>query len=234
MAAVKVSEATGNESADAVLTGVPAGARVIVTVRERDGSTVTVLDDQNGSYAQDVSASTIGSRAAVFSFANSAAGTLNLTVAGGTVRDYNASVWTGLAAGAVDTTNTGSTVSATSHPHGSITPSASALIITAMGCGSHGGITQHAGFTALTVNPTGGAVDRQNFSFKISHTGAITPTPTSVNTVFSDAVVAAYLESAGLVITPDMWMPTYPSQHKPVYGVVASGFGPPNHSAGSQ
>jgi hypothetical protein len=231
MAATLITQAAGNESADAQLTGVPSGATIIVAARERDGNTLSVSDDQNGAHTEAVSVSTIGSRAGVWFFHNSAAGTLNLTVTGGSVRDYNASAWTGLQAIAADTTGTASTVSGTSHPHGSVTPSASALLMTAMGCGSHGGLTQHTGFTALTVNPTGSAVDRQNYSYKISHTGTINPTITSVNTIFSDTCVAAFLESGASFDPATLgWSPRYEVRRGVKAVMVPSGMTPPDQN----
>ena len=48
MAASLRTQATGYESADAQVTGVQGGDLVVVTLRERDGSSMSVSDDVNG------------------------------------------------------------------------------------------------------------------------------------------------------------------------------------------
>lgn len=195
MAALR-AQTTGYEGGNATLALV-AGDLVIVTARERDGSALTVSDSINGAYATAVTRAAVVARAGIWYFRNSGAGTANFTVTGGSVRDYNVSAWSGMQDIAVDTTNNAGSTS-TSHPHGSVTPSASALIITAMGTGSHGGCTADAGngFTALDISASATA-DRQHYSYKLAHTGAVNPTPTTVNSVGADRCVAAFLETGG-------------------------------------
>lgn len=193
MAALR-AQTTGYEGANATL-ALLAGDFVIVTARERDGSALTVSDSVNGAYLTAVTRAAIVARAGIWYFRSSAAGSANFTVSGGSVRDYNVSAWTGLQDLAVDTTNNAGGTS-TSHPHGSVTPSAAALIVTAMGTGTHGGVTPHTDFIALNISASATG-ERQYYSYKLAHTGAINPTHTTVNSVGADRCVAAFLESGG-------------------------------------
>ena len=193
------SQTTGNEAADASGVTLVAGDLIVVTLRERDGSTMAVSDSVNGAYTRALAAPITVGVAEIWYFRNSAGGTANFTVTGGSLRDYNVSVWIGMqtGAGTLDTTNSNTNSATTSHAHGSVTPSASALIVTALTCGTHGGFTPHSGFTALTAGPSGSGVDRQHYAYKLAHTGAVNPTHTSGNSITSDACCAAFLESGG-------------------------------------
>jgi hypothetical protein len=154
-------ETTGNELGDASIAA-SAGDLIVVTLRERDGSTMAVSDGTNGSYTRAVAAPVTVVVTEIWYFRNSAAATLAFTVTGGSVRDYNVSVWGGMQDVAVNTTNSVTNSATTSHTHGSVTPSASALIITSHAGATHGGMTPHSGFTALTAGASGagGTVDR--------------------------------------------------------------------------
>ena len=149
MAALR-AQAVGYEAADASVVAV-AGDLIVVALRERDGSTMSIADDVNGAYTLAVTRAITVARAGIWYFRNSGGGTLTFTVTGGSIRDYNVSVWSGMQDVAVDTTNNAGGT-ATSHAHGSLTPSAQAVVVSAMGSGSHGGVTPHSGFTALTIH----------------------------------------------------------------------------------
>lgn len=53
-------------------------------------------------------------------------------------------------------------------------------------------------------------------------------TTTTANNPWAEFSATISFAGGGETITIDKWQPIYPSQHKPVYGVVASGFTPPN------
>lgn len=195
-----ISQTTGNEEAEATGIAVQAGDLIVVTLRERDGSTMAVSDSLNGAYSVARNAPVTVVRIAIYYFRNSAAGTINMTVTGGTVRDYTVSVWRGMqtGAGVLDATNGVTNSATTSQTHGSVTPSASALVITAFGGGAHDGVTPHSGFTALNVGPSAaGGTDRRYYAYKLAHTGAVNPTHTSTSAITADAAVATFLEAAG-------------------------------------
>lgn len=186
----------------AQLAGVQAGDLLTMCLYERDGNSITTpTDDVNGgSWTQAVSRATTAARVAIFYFQNSAAGspTVSLTISGTSPRDINVAAWSGMATtGGTDATNNAGNSATTSHTHGSVTPSASALVLACLGLSNtHGGITQNSGFTALNVD-AGGSSQRQNYAYKLAHTGAINVTETTTSTVSSDAGVAVFLESAG-------------------------------------
>lgn len=201
MAALR-SQTTGDETGNASGVTLVAGDLVVVTLRERDGSTMAVSDSINGSYTLAVNAPLTVGRCGIYYFRNSGAGTATFTVTGGTVRDYVVSVWSGMqtGVGTFDTSGSVTSAAGTSHAHAgsNITPSASAVVITAWaGTGDHGGVTPHTGFFILNASATGGGVARQYYAYKLAHTGAINPTHTSVNSITTDGAVAAFLESGG-------------------------------------
>lgn len=193
-----VTQATGNETANATGVSLSAGDLVVVALRERDGNTMAVSDSVNGAYTRCVAAPITVVVIEIWYFRNSAAGTASFTVTGGSVRDYNVSVWSGMQD--VACSSNGTTNSATtSQTHGSVTPSGSALLVTAFGGATHGGVTPHSSggaFTALTAGPTAGAVDRQYYAYKLAHTGTINPTHTTGNSITTNAAVAVFLETA--------------------------------------
>jgi len=196
------SETTGNEAGDASGVALFAGDLIVVALRERDGSTMAVSDSVNGAYTRAVAAPVTTGVSEIWYFRNSAAGTASFTVTGGSVRDYNVSVWSGMqtGAGVADTTNSTTNSATTSHTHGSVTPSALALIVTAFCSGTTGGMTPHSGFTALANGASGLGADRQYYAYKLAHAGAVNPTHTSVNTITSDACVAVFLEQADTTV----------------------------------
>ena len=195
MPATLTSQTTGTEAGTINVT-VAAGERIIVTVRERDGTAVTCSSSLDGALTQVVTSAALAARVSIFYLQAPTTGTHTLTVSGGSVRDFNAQVWAGLQNAAVDTTNNTTNSSTTSHGHGAVTPSATALLITCMGSTDHGGMTPYAGFTALTIDGLA-TNNRQFYAYKTGHSGAITPTHTSTSSASSDAVVAAFLETAG-------------------------------------
>lgn len=194
------------------LTGVQTGDLLAVCIYERDGNSVTTpSDDVNGTWSLGATRSATAARSALYYFKNSAAGnpTVSLTISGTSPRDMTVMAFSGMATtGGTDASNSAGNSSTTSQTHGSITPSASALVIACLGIGSaHGGITQNSGFTALNID-AGASSQRQNYAYKVSHTGAINVTETTTNSVSSDAVVAAFLESAGSSCTNQGWIPS--------------------------
>lgn len=199
-AQVTDSAAGGGDNLTAQLTGVQAGDLLTVCFYERDGTAITsIADDVNGAWDLAVTRAATAARSGIYYFRNSGAGnpTLTVTLSGTSPRDMNFAAWSGMDTVAVDTTNNAGNSATTSHSHGAVTPSASALILTTMGIGgAHGGISLHSGFTALDID-AGGTSQRQVYAYKLAHTGAITVTHTSTSSVSSDAVVAAFLEAAG-------------------------------------
>jgi len=197
------TQATGQGTTGGVtaqLTGVLSGDLLTLCFYERDGNSITsVSDDLNGAWTQAVVRATTAARSGIYFFKNSAAGnpTVTLTISGTSPRDFNFAAWSGMVTtGGADTTNNAGNSSVTSHTHGSVTPSASALILTALGIGAdHGGNTLNAGFTALNIDASA-ATNKQIYGYKLAHTGAVNPTHTTVNSVSSDGVVATFLESA--------------------------------------
>jgi hypothetical protein len=191
------TQATGYEGNDATGVVIPAGALVVVAVRERDGSTIAVSSSIDGAFTRAVAAPLSVGLSEIWYKRNSAGGTASFTVTGGSVRDYNVSVWTGMQDVAVDTTNGATNSSTTSHTHGSVTPSAQALIVTALTGADNGGMTPHTGFTALNnAGVAAGTQGRQYYAYKLAHTGAVNPTHVSTNTITTDACCAAFLETA--------------------------------------
>ena len=196
-------QAAGNQGAGTQLNGVQAGDLLTVCVRERDGDALSVSDDVNGSWgAAIVSAPLTVGQSKIFAFRNSAAGNPTVSVTGGTVRDWNAAAWIGYqtGAGVFDVTGsvTNSATTSQTHDDSGITPSASALILTAW-TGTQNvsqSVTPHSGFTALTVAQVGGD-DRQYYAYKEAHTGSINPTHTTGTSITTDACCAAFLALAG-------------------------------------
>lgn len=194
---------TGTTTLSTTLTGVVAGDMLSACVYERDGNTISgVSDDVNGAWTQVFNRAAAVARIALFYKANSGAGNpvVTATIGGTAPRDINAAAWSGLPTSVTaDTSNSTSNASGTSHPHGSVTPSASALIITCLGVGSdHGGSpTYNAGFTGLNVDAGVGQPNRQLYAYKASHTGTINPTHTTVNSVTSEGGVGVFVESGG-------------------------------------
>ena len=196
MSASLRAQYTGTEAGTVTLTGVVAGDTILVTLRERDGSTMSVSDSLNGAYTEDVTRAVNAARTSIFRFSNSAGGNPVLTVSGGTVRDFNASIWSGVTNGAPDTTNATGSGSATSLTHGSVTPSATALLITSLGSTDHGGVTIDPTFTGLNIDGAATS-NRQAYSYRVGFSGSVNPTHTATASCAYDAVVAAYLETAG-------------------------------------
>lgn len=176
------------------------GDRIVVCIYERDGGPITAVNsDVSGALTQDRQRAATAAQSAIYSKENVAGGTHTITVDFTVNRtfDFTVAVFSGQATTGVDATNAAGNSSTTSHGYGSVTPSASALVITCLGIGSdHGGATVPAGFTALNVD-AGANIKRQSYAYKEGHTGAITPTTTTTNSVSSDGTIAAYLESAG-------------------------------------
>lgn len=223
------TQATGLEGADASGVVIPAGALVVVCLRERDGNTMAVSSDIDGAFTRAVAAPVTVAVGEIWYKRNSAGGTAAFTVTGGTVRDYNVSVWTGMQDVAVDTTNSTTNSATTSQTHGSVTPSAQALIITDFVGATHGGVTPHSGFTALNTAGGSGA-DRQYYAYKLAHTGAINVTHTTGNSITTNACVAAFLETVGggETITMDKWLSRYEARARVTAAMVPSGFQPPD------
>jgi hypothetical protein len=197
MAATLRTQATGYQTANATGVSVQAGDLIVVALREKDGNTMAVSDSVNGAYTRAVAAPISVGISEIWYFRNSAAGTLDFTVTGGSTRDYNVSVWHSVqtGSGVLDTTN-GATNSATaSITHGSITPSGSSLIITAC-VGGLSSPTPHSGFVALDLHASA-EVNRQFYAYKVTHTGTINPTHTDGGTPTTDACCAAFLETGG-------------------------------------
>lgn len=179
---------------------VVSGDRIVVCIYERDGGAISsVTSDIDGALTQDRQRAVTAAQSAIYSKSNATGGTHTITVDFGTGRtfDFTVAVFSGQATTGADTTNAAGNSATTSHGYGAVTPSASALVITCLGTGSdHGGATVPAGFTALNVD-AGANTNRQSYAYKEGHTGAVTPTTTTVNSVSSDGTIAAYLESAG-------------------------------------
>lgn len=218
MAASLTSQTTGTEAGTVNVT-VGSGERIIITLRERDGSTVSASSSLDGALTQVVTSAAVAARASIFYLQSPSVGTHTITVSGGSVRDFNVQVWAGLQNAAADTSNSATNSSTTSHSHGAVTPSASALIITAMGATDTGGTTPHTGFTALNIDGLA-TTNRQFYAYKAGHTGAITPTHTTTTTASSDAVVAAFLEATGGV---EAWLPQIQMTSGRTWRAVASG-----------
>lgn len=205
MAAALRVQATANSGAGvtlvATLSSVQSGDLLVACFRERDGTTInSVSDDVNGAWTVAVTRSVTAAQIAVYYLQNSAAGSPQVTVtfSGGSVQaDGNFSAWSGVVtASALDATNSAGNTAATTHSPGSITPSAAALVLSCAGFGAdHGGGAPATGFTALNVDG-GATVNRQIYSYKVTHTGAITASNTSTNAVNSDACVASFLEAS--------------------------------------
>ena len=206
MAASLVQQSTNAEAGlattiTASLTGVTSGNRLIVCIRERDGTAVSSISDTvNGSWTltgNGVTQSIDDARVAIYSFPNSGAGnpTVTVTMAGTAPKDVNLSEWSGTNTGAADNTATFNQTSGTSHAAGTFTPSASALVIAAIGFSADPGTRTPSGFTSLNIDA--GAAARQWFGYATGVTGASTPTITTSNTVTSDGAMAGFLETGG-------------------------------------
>lgn len=207
MAAALVQQANNSEGGvantiAAALTGAASTNRLIMCITDRDGYAISgITDTVNGAWTlagNGISAAAAARRAAIYSFPNGGAGnpTATATLAAASPKDASLSEWSGTGTGAADTSNSATSAAATSHSCGSITPSGASLLIAVLGTSAdHGGVTAPAGFTLLTVH--GSAQQRCAYAYKTGHTGAITPSFTTVNAVSSDAVVVAYLEAGG-------------------------------------
>jgi hypothetical protein len=215
MAAVLHDQDTGvanNSNTANVTITVTAGDRIIVCVREHNGTAITsVSSDVDGALTQEVNRSVNAANVYIWSLRASATGgnhVITVATAGGnTTFDFNASTWGGVVTTGAADTSTGNGGAATTTPnHGSITPSAAALIITAWGGGSdNGGETGGSdGMTALqnTADANSGNVGKQYYQYKVTHTGAIDGDFTTTNSVAYDGVIAAFLESGGGGGTP--------------------------------
>lgn len=202
------SGTTGGISAQ--LTGVQTGDLLVMTLYERDGNTITsVADDVNGAWTAAVNRAATAARTGIYYFPNSAAGnpTITLTISGTSPRDMNVSAWSGIqTSSTLNTTGNAGNTSTTSQTHGSITPSASSLIIASLGAGSAtGGSTLNTGFTALNID-AGASSQRQIYSYRTGFTGTINVTETTTNTLSSDGVDAAFLESAAAATSPKFFL----------------------------
>lgn len=206
MAAALRTQNTGsaNGAADvtATLTGVALGDLLTLCLYERDGAAISSISDSvNGAWTQVLTRAAVAARIAIYYFPNSAAGNplVTATLGGTSPRDINVAAWSGIqTVSPLDTSNNAGNSAQFDHLHGSVTPSASSLLITCLGLGNdHGGMTEHAGFVALDTDPGVTNAGRRYFAYKLSHTGAINPTHTSTNSQSSDAGVAAFLEAAG-------------------------------------
>lgn len=202
MAAALRTQTANSGSGDvaATLTGVQSGDLLICCIHERDGAAITgVSDTVNGSWTQAVTRAITAARVAIFYFQNSGAGNPVITVdqVGAAPMNISTSAWSGCATtGGADTTGNAGNSSTTSHTHGSVTPSASALLITVCGGGALGADTLNTGFTMFNRDTTQ-LSGQQFFAYKATHTGALNPTHTSANTQSTDGVVAAFLEAGG-------------------------------------
>lgn len=195
MAATLTSQTTGTEAGTVNVT-VASGERIIVTLREASGATMGVSSSLDGAFTEVRTSAALAARVSIFYLQAPSTGTHTITVTGGSTRDFNVQVWAGLQNAAADTSNATTNSGTTSHSHGAITPSGTALVITAMGSTDHGGMTPNAGFTALSVDGLASG-NRQFYAYKTGHSGSITPTHTSTNSCSSDAVCAAFLETGG-------------------------------------
>lgn len=197
MAATLRGQTTGYESANPSIATV-AGDLIVVCLRERDGSGITVSDNVNGAYSTGETRAVNVARTGIWYFANCAGGTVTVTVAGGSVRDFNVSVWSGVGTGAKDTSAQAGSGGTLNHQMGSVTPSAAALIVTACGTGANGGMTLDAAFTAaldINVNAT---ANRQFYAYKVSAPAStINPTHVSAASCAHDGVSVVFLESGG-------------------------------------
>jgi hypothetical protein len=195
-----VTEAIGNESAEATDVEIPAGALVVVSLRERDGSTMAVSDSVHGSYGDAVASApvTIG-RSQIFAVQNHPGGTADFAVTGGSQRDYNVAVFDGAAtSGGADDDGAATSSATTALAHGAIDPSGPAIVVTALvGNLSDRVVTPHDGFTALATGETGGGSERQYYAYKLGHTGPINPTHTVDVATTTNACCVAFLEAAG-------------------------------------
>jgi hypothetical protein len=219
-ASLRVQNVSSDNDANLVasLTGVVSGDLLLACIYERDGTAITgVSDDINGSWTQAVTRGAIAARIGIFYFANAASGnpTITAAIAGTAPKGFNVSAWSGVVTSSpLDTTGNAGNNAAGMPPndqtHGSITPSAASLIITATGYGNDpGAITLHSGFTALTNDTTILEHARQSWAYKPGHTGTINPTHVSTNSQSSDAVCAAFLEAAVVAATTPMFPPQF-------------------------
>jgi hypothetical protein len=185
------------------LTGVVAGDFLAVCIYERDGNAISsVSDDVNGAWTLAEQRAVTAAQTALYYKANSGAGApvVTVTIGGTTPRDINAQAWSGMPTSATpDTSAEAGNSSVTAHTHGSITPSAASLVLTCLGTGAnHGGVSAyHSGFTGLNVDAGVTDANRRAYAYKVTHTGAVDPTHTTVNSVNSDGIAVAFAQSAG-------------------------------------
>ncbi len=194
---------TGNESAELTGVTITAGATVVILARERDGGgTLTGSDSVAGSYSNGFVPSETQAQIRGLYVQNHAGGTgINFTVGGGSQRDYVVLELTGVVtSGGPDQTATSNNASSASIPHGSVTPSGSAILVGACGGNFGAAVTQPGGCTLVTPGPTGGGVDRQGYFYKINHTGTLNPTSSVSPNAASDAGCMAFLEASGVTI----------------------------------
>lgn len=191
----------GNMTAQIV--GVPAGALLTVLTYERDGGTFTsVSDDLNGAWTLADTRAAVAARIGIHFFVNSAAGNPTLTVAMSSVapRDISFAAWTGIRTlGSVfDTVNDSGNSGVTSHQHGTVTPSDTALLLTVLGSTDHGGVVAlHSGFVALSIDAGVTNANRRIYAYRTGYaSGAINPTHDVTSSSNSDTAVAAFLEAA--------------------------------------
>jgi len=206
MSATLRTQATGAASGVpdvvATLTGVQTGDLLALCLYERDGvSIVSIGDSVNGAWTLAATRALVAARVAVYYLPNSAAGNpvVTATLGGTTPRDINVSAWSGVqTASPLDTTGNAGNSAVTSHLHGSVTPSASSLLITCLGSTDHGGVSAlDAGFVALNIDAGVTNTNRRVYAYKVGHTGAVNPTHVVNSSSNSDAIVAAFLESVG-------------------------------------
>jgi hypothetical protein len=238
MAAVLRDESTGSGTTTltATLTGVQTGDLLVACIYERDGNVISgVADDLNGAWGLIFSRAVSVARVAMYFVANSAPGNplVTATIGGTAPRDMNVSAWSGVPTTAtVDTTANTTTSGATAHLHGSITPSAASLLITAAGSTDHGGVVAYdTDFIGLTVD-AGANPTRQFYAYKTGHTGIINPTHTVTNSVNSEAGVAAFVETAGAGFDPAVlsWTPRHEVRQGVKTAMVSSGMTPPDRN----
>lgn len=175
-----------------------AGDLIVVSYYERDGIALTFSDPTNGNYTVAVQRGSVVAQAGIAFFQNAAAGTYQVSVTGGSSPvTYTVSVWSSMATtGGADANNNAlNSPGTTSHVTGSITPSASATVLRVVSVASSLGSTSGGG-TALDID-AGATAGLQYFTYETGVTGATNPTITSANSVVSEAVVAAFLESGG-------------------------------------
>lgn len=168
--------------------------------RERDGNAITsVADPTNGNWT--VGRAEVGTGqdgAAVYYFANTAAGSITVTVtwSGNTVGNCLIAEWSGaLTSSVLGNTTTATQAATTNHNQGSVVAAAGVILAASAQTNDGGTDTSTSGFTALTAHASAG--DRQAYWYKITAGETTDGAYTTSNSVGSRGVNVVFLQSGG-------------------------------------